>query len=142
MNGTGKKTGRETKVKHMEKEERTVSLKPLFSILTGMLAGYILTLLGLFVLALLLLQLHLSEATVEIGIIVLYLISVFTAGFIVGKLMKTRKFLWGMLAGLAYYVILVILSALMQKNLAINAGELVTVLCLCTGGGMLGGMLS
>ncbi len=129
-------------VKHMEKEERTVSLKPLFSILTGMLAGYILTLLGLFVLALLLLQLHLSEATVEIGIIVLYLISVFTAGFIVGKLMKTRKFLWGMLAGLAYYVILVILSALMQKNLAINAGELVTVLCLCTGGGMLGGMLS
>ena len=88
------------------------------------------------------LQLHLSERAVEIGIIILYVVSVFTAGFIVGKLMKTRKFLWGMVEGLAYYLILFVLSMIMQKNLAMDGRELLTVFCICMGGGMLGGMLS
>ena len=123
-------------------EEKPVLSKALFPVLTGLLAGYLITLIGLFVIALLLLQLHLSERVVEIGIILLYVVSVFTAGFIVGKLMKTRKFLWGMVEGLAYYLILFVLSMIMQKNLAMDGRELLTVFCICMGGGMLGGMLS
>lgn len=113
-----------------------------FSLLTGMLAGYIITVWGLFILALLLLQFQLSQETVEIGILVLYVLSVFGAGFLIGKQRKTRKFLWGMLAGFSYYLILFLLSLFLQKVLTADAGELITTFLICTGGGMLGGMLS
>lgn len=114
----------------------------LFSVLVGLLAGYLVTLVGLFILALLLLQFQLSSETIEIGILVLYLLSVFIAGFLVGKVKKTKKFLWGMAEGMAYYLVLLLLSVLVQKSLGADGRELFTAFCLCTGGGMLGGMLS
>ncbi len=125
-----------------EEEDKPVLSKAVFSVLAGLLTGYIITLIGLFIIALLLLQLHLSEQTVEIAIIVLYVLSSFTSGFLIGKLMKTRKFLWGMVEGLAYYLILFVLSMIMQKNMVMDGRELMTVFCICMGGGMLGGMLS
>ncbi|MGN0305260.1 MAG: TIGR04086 family membrane protein, partial [Lachnospiraceae bacterium] len=103
----------------------------LFSVLVGLLAGYLVTLMGLFILALLLLQFQLSSETIEIGILVLYLLSVFIAGFLVGKVKKTKKFLWGMAEGMAYYLVLLLLSVLVQKSLGADGRELFTAFCLC-----------
>ena len=114
----------------------------LFPVLLGLLTGYLVTLMGLFILALLLLQFQLSSEMVEIGILILYLLSVFVAGYLVGKVKKTRKFLWGMAEGIAYYLVLLILSAIIQKTMGADGRELFTAFCLCAGGGMLGGMLS
>ena len=126
----------------MRLEQRDRKLGIPFSLLTGILGGYLITILGLFVLALLLLQFQLSKETVEIGILILYVLSVFTAGFVIGKQRKNRKFLWGMAVGFAYYLILFLLSIVMQKNVTTEAGELLTTFLICIGGGMLGGMLS
>lgn len=125
------------------REDNKVNLQAaFFSVLGGLLAGYLVTLLGLFVLALFLLKFQLTVQMVEIGILVLYLLSVFLSGFFVGKLKKTKKFLWGVVVGAAYYLILLLLSLVVQKSLGASVGEIFTTFILCTAGGMLGGMLS
>ena len=124
----------------LEKTERRPGIP--FSLLTGILGGYLITVIGLFVLALLLLQLQLKKETVEIGILILYVLSVLAAGFMIGKLRKSRKFLWGMAVGFGYYFILFLLSVVMKRDLTSELGELLTTFLICIGGGMLGGMLS
>ncbi|MGN1313486.1 MAG: TIGR04086 family membrane protein [Lachnospiraceae bacterium] len=113
-----------------------------FPILGGLLAAYFITLLGLFIIALLLLQFRLSANTVENGILILYILSVFFAGFLMGKMKKEKKYLWGLLMGIVYYLILLILSLAVQKSLGSGAGEIITIFILCAAGGTLGGMLS
>jgi len=112
------------------------------SLLLGILAGYLITLIGLCLLALLLLNFQPPQESVEIGILILYVVSVFGAGFFLGRWKKAGKYLWGAGAGAGYYLILVLVSFWIQKDLAANAGELITTFCICTGGGMLGGMIS
>ena len=76
----------------------------------ALLASYIVTGLLLLVLALLLYKLRLSESAVNVGIIAVYVVSCFLGGFLEGKMMKTRKFLWGSVCGLLYFTILAVIS--------------------------------
>ena len=62
-------------------------------------------------------KMQLSESVVSVGIVVIYVLSGFLGGFLSGKVMKTRRFLWGMLMGAAYFLILVIGSILFQKGI-------------------------
>ena len=96
----------------------------------------------LMLLALLLYKLRLSEQVVSIAIIVIYVAAVFLAGFLAGKGMKSRKFLWGLAAGLAYFVIMVLVSLAVNHSLNGLDTHFFTTLILCGAGGMLGGMLS
>lgn len=79
-------------------------------LIKALLSAYIATGILLLLLALLLYKLQLSEARVNIGVIVIYVLSSFLAGFLEGKMMKARKFLWGSAAGLLYFVILSLIS--------------------------------
>jgi putative membrane protein (TIGR04086 family) len=110
--------------------------------LISLFAGYLVTAAGLFVLALLLLQFQLSEKTVDIGIIAVYVLSAFMAGFLAGKQLQSRKFFWGMITGVLYYLLLLVVSVVIKKQLNAEPGELLTTLLICVGSGMLGGMLS
>ena len=103
------------------------------SILTGVL---------LFLLALALYRLHLSEGVVRICITVIYVLATFFAGFITGKREGNKKFLWGLLAGSLYFLVILIISFLMKSADGLSSSHALTVLILCAGGGMLGGMLS
>lgn len=107
-----------------------------------MLAAYILTGGCLMLLALLLYRFRLSEQVVSIGIIVIYVAAVFMAGFIAGKRMGSRKFLWGLAMGLAYFGIMVLISMAANHGLKGFDTHFFSILALCGAGGMLGGMLS
>ena len=100
----------------------------------------------LFLLAFLLYQMELTKEVVKIGIIVIYIVSGFAGGFFAGKQMKDRKYIWGLLAGGMYYVILVVFSLLakqgMGENAAVEPMRMLITLMLCTVSGMAGGMLS
>ena len=61
----------------------------------SLLCGYIVTGFLLLILALMLYKLGLSEQNVNAGIVLIYVISTFSAGFVLGKLAGKRKFLWG-----------------------------------------------
>lgn len=107
-----------------------------------MLAAYILTAGLLLLLAFMLYRFGLSEKVVSICIIGIYIAVTFLAGLISGKRAGKKKFLWGLAMGVAYYVILVIVSLIVNRGLQDVAGNLVTVFFLCAASGMLGGMVS
>jgi putative membrane protein (TIGR04086 family) len=66
----------------------------------------------------------------------------FFAGFMTGKKIRNRRFLWGLLEGCAYFLVLAAVSfAVGQGKTGIDT-SFFTTLVLCAGGGMLGGMLS
>ena len=63
-------------------------------------------------------------------------------GFLEGKMMKTRKFLWGSVCGLLYFTILAVISLAVNQSFSGGSSHFVTTLALCLAGGTLGGMVS
>lgn len=114
---------------------------PWQNLLIYLLGAYIVTAVILFLLAFLLFKLSLSEQIVSAGIIITYALSCFLAGFLAGKRMKQKRFLWGLIMGIGYFLVLLILSIAVNKSFG-AASDIVTTFILCAGGGMLGGMLS
>ena len=111
-------------------------------LIKSLLAAYIVTGLLLLLLALLLYKLQLSESVVNIGIIAIYVAACFLGGFLEGKMMKTRKFLWGGAFGLLYFAVLAIISLAVGQGFSGSSSHFVTPLILCMAGGTLGGMVS
>lgn len=115
---------------------------PVLFLLKSLLFSYILTGGLLLLLALLLYKANLSQKVVSICIIVIYVLATFFAGFITGKKLKNRRFLWGALMGAAYFLVLAVISLVVNRQPGILSSSFLTTLILCCGGGMLGGMLS
>lgn len=59
-----------------------------------------------------------------------------------GKIVCKDKYLWGVITGLAYYVLLLTVSVMAKGGWDMSAAHAVTTFFMCTGGGTLGGMLS
>lgn len=111
-------------------------------ILKALLCSYVMTGGLLLLLALLLYKFSLSEKIVSVSIIVIYVAASFLAGSIAGRKIGNRRFLWGFLMGLLYFLVLVAVSLLVNHSLKDVATNFFTVLVLCAAGGMLGGMQS
>lgn len=111
-------------------------------IMKALLASYIVTGLLLFILTFLLYKFEWDEQMVTAGIIVIYIASSFVGGFILGKLQKEKKFLWGLIMGLLYFLLLFLISFGVYRSFNGNGTNLITTLLICAGGGMLGGMLA
>ncbi len=107
-----------------------------------LLIAYLVTGLLLLLLAFLAYKANLSEQGSRIGILVIYVLSSFVAGFITGKKSKKRKFLFGAMMGICYFVVLLLLSLGIHDKVAPGAFAKWSAGLLCMGGGMLGGMLS
>lgn len=115
---------------------------PIFFLLKTLLFSYILTGVLLALLAFLLYKMGLGEKTVAIAIIFIYVAATFFGGFVAGKKLKNRKFLWGLLMGAAYFLVLAAVSLSAGETGLQLGNSFLTTLVLCTAGGMLGGMLS
>ncbi len=111
-------------------------------ILKCLLISYLITTGLLLLLALMLYRFDLSEKVVSVCIIVIYILVTFLAGFLAGKREGTRKFLWGLLMGALYFIILIVISLIVNHGMNEVSGNFFTVLILCGGSGMLGGMVS
>lgn len=111
-------------------------------LLKALLAGYVVTGVLLMILALLLYKIDLDEQKVTMGIIATYVISTFAGGFIMGKLVEEQRFVWGLVLGVIYFLLLFAVSFAVNHQLQSNGTNLITTLLLCAGGGMLGGMVS
>lgn len=114
---------------------------PTLFLLKCLLLSYILTAVLLLLLAFLLYRLGLSSGVVSIAISSIYVLSTFAAGFVAGKRLKTRKFLWGMLLGTVYFVVLAVISLLVNQSVGELGNSFLTTLTLCAAGGTLGGMM-
>lgn len=125
----------------MERENRQKRNLPA-AIGKVLLAMYIITGILLVILAALLYKLELSEAAVNIGIIVIYVLVGFLGGVLIGKIQGTRKYMWGALLGLSYFAVLLIVSLAVHKGLDSGIQHVLTTLVLCTASGAVGGMIS
>lgn len=111
-------------------------------LLKMLLFSYLLTAGLLLLLSLFLYRFGLSEKTVSLCITGIYVLITFLFGFLTGKREGKRKFLWGFLIGILYFLILALVSLFVNREITTLSGNFFTVLILCGGGGMLGGMLS
>lgn len=124
------------------REETGIPRPPVIRVLVCLLFGYLITGVMLLLLAVLLYKMHLSEQVVSIGIIVIYVASALVSGYIAGKKAGSRKYLWGLLQGGLYFVVLLIMTMLVNHSVSDFGSNLITTLLLCAGSGMLGGMLA
>ena len=107
----------------------------------ALMLSYFLTMLMLLGLSFGLYKFDLSEKTVRIGILAVYIISTFAGGFAMGKMGKTRKFLRGFMLGMFYFLLLLAISAGIYRS--VQGGiQMMIAWILCGAGGMLGGMVS
>lgn len=111
-------------------------------VLKSLLFSYLLTAGLLLLLSLLLYRFSLSERIVSISITGIYIVVTFLAGFLAGKREGNRKFLWGLMMGCLYFLILALVSLIVNHGMSSLSTSFLTVLVLCAGSGMLGGMLS
>lgn len=111
-------------------------------LLEGLLFSYIITAFVLLLLSFLMLKMDLSGAVISGGINFAYILSAFAGGFFVGKKAEQKKFLWGLAMGVFYFIVLMIVSLLMNRVSPLPLGSLFTVFIISSLSGMLGGMIS
>ncbi len=104
--------------------------------------SYIITAVFLLILSMLLYKFRLSETIINIGIVVIYVAATFLTGFLAGKKTGTKKYLWGLFLGAGYFLILTLISLIINHGINDFSGNFLSTLFLCVGSGMLGGMLS
>lgn len=110
-------------------------------LIKSLLAAYVTSLVMLLGISFLLYKFDLSEQAVEIGIIITYILSAFIGGFLAGRQMKVRRFLWGALIGTLYVVFLILISFGVYRA-SFEGTELAVAFAVCLAGGTVGGMLS
>ena len=108
----------------------------------ALLAAYVVTGILLIILALALYKFELNEGAVTAGVTAVYLISTFTGGLVVGKLAKVRRFLWGIVLGILYFALLLLVTVGIYRTFHGSSTEILVTFAWCAGGGMAGGMIS
>lgn len=103
-------------------------------ILSGLVTGA-----AILILALLLYKTGLAENHLHIAVIIVYALSCLISGIYCGKKLRERRFLWGLLAGMLYYAVLLAISVSIGGGFS---ASFISSALVCLGSGMLGGMIS
>lgn len=104
------------------------------------LAAYLVTGVLLLILAFVLYKWQVSEALMTVGTLVIYILSCFVAGLLLGKSGRSRSFAWGLLAGVVYYLILLGISIAMPDNESASGFTIFINAAICAVSGMTGAM--
>lgn len=111
-------------------------------ILKALLVSYMVTGGLLLILAMLMYKLELDEKAVSAAIVAVYVTATLIGGLILGKLAKVRRFVWGLILGFVYFALLLFITFGVYRTLEGSGVNILTTFILCTGGGMIGGMIS
>ncbi len=113
-----------------------------YIVIRSLIIAYIITGALLLFAAFLLYKMEPEKSLVSVGILVIYVFSSFFGGFLGGKKIGVKKFAWGLIIGAVYFLFLLLASWIFGGGIQAKAGEVITTMLLCLGGGMLGGMFS
>jgi len=106
----------------------------------GVLAAFAITIIAFLAYAMLVTYTNMSERNLPTVVAITTLLSVMVAGFDAAKGANQRGWLWGMAAGFAYILVLVIIMTVMLPAFAVD-GRTFTTIAIGIAGGGLGGML-
>lgn len=116
--------------------------RKVLEVIKSLVAAYIFTGVALAILAFVIYKWELNETVVNITILAIYVLASLLGGFLTGRRVKEHKFIWGLLMGTSYIIILYGVSMIMRSSLDMVSSANALAGALCLGGGMLGGMLS
>ncbi|MBE5981173.1 MAG: TIGR04086 family membrane protein [Paenibacillaceae bacterium] len=119
----------------MEKSKLQVTLR-------NLLVTYILTGVLLVILALALYRFRLKEGQIRLGVNAVYVITCLFGGILMGKSIKQRRFFWGLLLGLLYFLVLLAVSFMLNRGINGSMNQILTTMAICVASGTAGGMLS
>ena len=108
----------------------------------AVLVSFIVSAILLLITSALMLGSNMSASFVGIFVIAIYIIANFLSGLIMGKGMEQRKFLWGIVSGLMYFVVIFVLSIFVMSTKDFSLMATIRTLLICTISGMVGGMVS
>ena len=120
----------------LEKNQKIIWL------LKALLFSYVVTGISLLLLSVLLYKFEWNEHLVSAAIVAVYVLSTVVGGIVIGRLVRTRRFFWGLLLGNLYFILLLVITIILYRSLSGNGLNMLTAWILCTGGGMTGGMIS
>ena len=109
-------------------------------IMKALLVSYVMTGFFLLITAGLMYRFELNEGKVKIAVIGIYVLSCFTGGFLAGRMMKNRKFLWGSLLGFLYFAVMLTVSVAVGRELKEAVMGISTTFFICIISGMIGGI--
>ena len=122
--------------------DRVKTISKTIWILKALLFSYAVTGVLLMILAFAVYRLEPGERIVTTGIKVIYLLASFVGGLITGKQVKTRRFIWGMITGGVYFVLLLLITLGIYRTFHGSTADILLTFGTCAGGGMAGGMIS
>ncbi len=111
-------------------------------VLKILVISYVVTGVLLLLMSLCMLKMNISSGIVSIGIVVIYIIAAFGGGFLLAKREKTRRLMWGALFGLMYFLVLFVMSVIINKGLSIDYSACIRGFLVCLASGAAGGFLS
>lgn len=119
-----------------------VNLKEtLIRILKTIIFTYLTTIVLLLILTLIFYKFQIKDAMLTVGVCVVYFLSTFVGGFILGKMSGRKKYLYGLMVGGIYFSVLLIISLIVSPEFSFASKDTLISLILCGAGGMVGGML-
>lgn len=123
--------------------EHVLKKNPVVMLLVkAVLVSFVVSAILLLITSALMLNTNLSATVVSVMVIVTYIIANFLSGFLMGKGMEQKKFMWGLASGFVYFLIIFLLSLIIMSTKNFSLMATVRTLLICTLSGMVGGMLS
>lgn len=122
----------------MERQEKKKKLGKMLAI-TVMLMIAVSAML-LFILSIVMYKMALGRNVAEIVIILVYVIVGVIGGFLMGRYMRERRFLWGLAAGAAYFFVLLAISLAVGGGQMKDMMQMFITMILCLASSMIGGM--
>ncbi|MBR3834174.1 MAG: TIGR04086 family membrane protein [Lachnospiraceae bacterium] len=111
-------------------------------IIKAVLVSFFATTILIALFAFIMFKFNVSENVIALGVTVIYVLSCGLGGFYIGKVIGERKFMWGLLVGAIYLVVLFMVSAIVGGDKSLLSENVLSLVLLCLGGGTLGGMLA
>ena len=108
-------------------------------ILVGML---VVSALVLAVVTAIMLKGHMTAGFIGGGVIAAYVVSALLGGFCIGQVKGRQKFLWGLLIGLCYFLVLFLTGKMIYHSGAAFDFQTISSGMICAVAGMIGGMLA
>ena len=111
-------------------------------VVKGLIVSYLVSGTGLLLLALLLLKCQLDEGKVTAGILAVYVLSGLCGGIYMGKTAERKRYLWGMVLGGMYWIILMSITVFSGAGIGTGVKGAFLTLLICAGSSTLGAMVA
>ena len=104
--------------------------------------SYVLTGIFILIFTLIVYKNYMADEKIIIGVLAIYTISNAISGFIAGRIKQHKKYIWGAITGITYFIVLILISFIVTKEFLGNTNMIMPAFLATVCGGTIGGMLS